>query len=188
MKIILPKQLVRLYGDEGPLFYLAGPVLGGDDWQMDACGELLRHYDHFVAAIPCRWGGAHPYKRHEVDKQFSLPFDRQTTWERHYMQEASMNGCLIFWLPTESKANPRSDGSPYARDTYGELGEWRGRLMYAEHQRVVVGADPNFLGRSQIERNFQLALRSPFTLHESLRATINAAVEKVRPEYPPRQK
>lgn len=95
------------------------------------------------------------------------------------MQEASMKGCLLFWLPCESKENPRNDGEPYARDTYGELGEWRGRLMYAGQQRVVVGVEPGFYGLSQIERNFQLAMQFPFPIHNSLEQTVTAVAKKV---------
>jgi hypothetical protein len=86
-------------------------------------------------------------------------FERQTDWERHYLEQAAEKwpaGCIIFWLAEQKE--PRQDGGPYARDTYGEIGEWRGRMMRAPHLRVVVGAEKEFPGLSQIKRNFELAL------------------------------
>lgn len=65
-------------------------------------------------------------------------------------------------LPKEER--PRTDGMPYAMDTRGELGEWRGRLMHNPGLRVFIGADPDFPGLSQISRNFDAALKTSFPI------------------------
>jgi len=106
-------------------------------------------------------------------------FDRQLTWERYYLDLAATTGCLIFWLPSESQVNPRIGSDPYAMDTRGELGEWRGQLMHNPSLRVVVGADRGFPGLSQIQRNFSLATKSVFPIYETLAETVAAAVKKV---------
>jgi len=106
-------------------------------------------------------------------------FVKQLSWERCYMEIASKQGCIIFWLPCEDRESTRSiiDG-PYAMDTRGELGEWRGRMMCNKHNliKVVVGADPEFPGLSQIQRNFNEAFNTVFPIYSSLGETVEAAV------------
>ncbi len=109
-----------------------------------------------------------------------IHFDRQLPWERHYLGHAATRarkGCLIFWLPKESTENPRPDGY-YGRDTMGELGEWRGRLMAHPIQRVVIGGQKEFPGFDIICRNFKHALGEHFMIHQTLEATVEAAIKK----------
>jgi hypothetical protein len=158
VKIILPKTNVDLAPYRRawlPFFFLAGPIKGGGDWQHRMCLELERRVGDFVAAIPCRYTSGHPLFAHQVEGD-GPAFDRQLTWERHYLALASIRGCIIFWLPEESKAHPRDDGLPYAMDTRGELGEWRWRMKSSV--QVVIGAEPDFPGLAVIQRNFNLAL------------------------------
>jgi hypothetical protein len=105
-------------------------------------------------------------------------FSRQTLWERYYLEIVAKrkNGCIIFWLPCESKDNPRRDGSPYARDSYGELGEWRGRMINDPNLHVVIGAESGFPGLNQINANFSSALKKEFCIHTTLQDTVKAAV------------
>jgi hypothetical protein len=180
MKIVLPKTECRIDPTYGPLFYLAGPVRGGDDWQKKCCEEIQKIQPHFYAAIPY-------YHTREVyfplmDQAIEgVPdaFLSQLNWERHYMDYAAAKekGCIIFWLPEESKVNPRPPGSgPYAMDTRGELGEWRGRMIYDQTIRVVVGAEEGFPGLSQIKRNFDAALDRDFPIFPTLKETVEAAL------------
>ncbi len=163
----------------GPLFFLAGPIRGGDDWQATCCEELREHLSSFYAAVPCRYQDTHHLARFFADSE-EYYFDRQLTWERHYLDAAAAAGCVIFWLPCESKEWPRTGKDPYAMDTRGELGEWRGRLMHDPALRVVIGAEPGFPGLSQIQRNFNLATKSDFPVYSTLEETVAAAVKKVR--------
>jgi len=178
MRIILPKSFVPLEAINGPFFYLAGPVLGGDGWQQDACWMLDRKLKEFYAVVPCRWLQGSPMFPFNVQGRQDQ-FDRQTHWEHFYLQAVAARGCIVFWLPGESKRNPRQDGSPYARDTYGELGYWRAKLSHNPAIRLVVGAEEGFLGRSQIARNFELDLPE-FTIYSSLQETIEVAVNSLR--------
>ena len=132
MKIILPKELVEIFDYKTvPIFFLAGPVLGGGDWQQEMCLEIKRQLGErdFIAAVPCRYGQTHFLRNFKVSGKTGV-FEHQLDWERLYLHLASRYGCIVFWLPEESKMNPRSDGLPYAMDTRGELGEWRGQLMH----------------------------------------------------------
>jgi len=185
MSVILPKTLIR--SDEvvsQPFFFLAGPVLGGGDWQhtmYQALAERLGE-DNFVAAIPCRYENNHPL----VARQLSGGefFSRQLLWERHYLavaaQSPCLRSCIVFWLPCESKTCPRTDGQSYARDTRGELGEWRGRMMHDKAIRLVIGAEPDFPGLNQIQENFKRALGVPsFTIYNSIPEVVQRASEIV---------
>lgn len=152
-------------------------MLGGGDWQYDCCLGIHKRVEHFYAAIPTRYKDGHallPFKESGDERAF----DRQLSWERHYLQVAAHRGCLIFWLRCESKTNPRNDGKSYAMDARGELGEWRGQMMGNPNLHVVVGAEKDFPGLSQIERNFKIALGSEFPIYPTLDETIEAAIKK----------
>ncbi len=181
MRIILP----RTYCDEAeclrdPIFFFAGPILGGGDWQRKCFDEIGKHLINFTAVIPCKYGSDHDLMVYKVSGDEGR-YSRQTLWERRYLRIAATNknGCLIFWLPCESKDNPRQDGSPYARDTYGELGEWRGRMMQDPKLHIVIGAEVGFRGLSQIQANFNDALQREFCIYTSLQETVRAAVNIV---------
>jgi hypothetical protein len=176
MKIILPKTLHD--GESAPLFFLLGPIKGGGGWQERCCIELDKRLRHpFYVAVPCRWTAEHPLYSHRIGGDENR-FQRQTPWERYYLANAARSGCIIAWLPCEDKNNPRADGQPYARDTYGEIGEWRGRLMHGRSLRFVIGAEEKFPGLDVMSRNFEWALGDSFKIHSTLEETITAAISK----------
>ncbi len=182
MQLILPKQFIEDGSASYPTFFLAGPIKGGGDWQHAACLELLEEVQDadFQVVVPCRWKPEHPLYQHRCDGLDETRFSRQTTWERQCLEIAAKSvfgGCVIFWLPCESPNSPRTDGHPYARDSYGELGEWRGRMMHEPDLRVVVGAEKDFPGLDVIHHNFERALNREFPIYETLEETIARAVE-----------
>ena len=184
---ILPKALASSYSDaaHGPLFFLAGPLGGGGDWQSDMCAALLQ-------CVPTGFTAVLPYgledrpatdPSHAAFPLTALPAEaftaRQLPWERAYLDAAAgaqpppgsstpCRGCLVFWLPQESASHPKGPGhGPYAQDTRGELGEWRGRLMSNRSLRVVVGGEEGFRGFDTVRRNFKLALGDDFPVHDT---------------------
>lgn len=176
MRILLPKTYCEVDHSYGPLFFLAGPVRGGNDWQLKCCEAIQNHIPKFYAALPCRYPHDHPLMASRIAGEENR-FDRQLTWERHYLTMAAEKGCLIFWLPAENKNNPRGGSEPYAMDTRGELGEWRGRLMHNPKLRIVIGAEEDFSGLSQIQRNFNFAMNSEFPIYTTLAETVMAAMK-----------
>ena len=178
MRIILPNNLTLRKYTYGPVFFFAGPVKGGDDWQAKACDCMRVYLSEFYAVLPCRYPKQHPLRQYEVvDKEDH--FERQALWERHYLELAARRGCIIFWLPCESKIDSRDDAGPYARDTYGELGEWRGRMMVDDKLKVVVGAEEDFPGLRTIKCNFDAALGGNFTIYSSMEDTVKAALAMI---------
>ena len=178
MKIILPKDLIELddYQDH-PLFFLAGPVRGGGDWQLFMCGMLERLVPDCIIAAPMRWDESHPLYAHRMQTEGMEAFERQLEWEQHYLEmaaEVHPKGCIIFWLGCQKEE--RTDSDPYAMDTRGELGEWRGRMIYRPSLSVVVGAEEGFPGLSQIKRNFDAALFCDFPIYKTMGETAKAAI------------
>ena len=149
MQIVLPKVTLDPKVENLPFFYLLGPVQGGGDWQKRCCEELEHQVDgDFLVAVPCRWDSTHPL----AEKFYSgvrMDIIRQCRWERPLLKRAGIEaeyGSIITWLPLESKDSPRNDGQPYARDTYGVLGEWRTRLEFDESSRFCWGGNTDFPG------------------------------------------
>ncbi len=175
MRIIVPKHLVPVA--PRPLFFLAGPIRGGGDWQRPMCVALAQRAHNPLIACPCRWPDDHPLAPSFTKGQLGV-FPHQLDWEAHYLQEAATadkQGCIVFWLPCESKTAPHPGPEPYAMDTRGELGEWRWR-MKTEGAKVVIGAEAEFPGLSQIQRNFSRALGRNFPIQPTLEATADAAI------------
>ncbi len=153
MRLITPKRFVDpgLYPTT-PLVFLAGPILGGGNWQLAMCRLLDEAVPDLLIAVPLRLPELAPLADHCLGGAEGK-FDRQLAWERYYLREAAARGCVLFWLAEQ--VAPREDGSPYARDTLGELGEWRGHLHYRKDYRVVIGGDPSFPGLDMIRRNYE---------------------------------
>lgn len=189
MAVILPKAHVTNW--RGPLFFLAGPVRGGGDWQYRAYELLKDEYgDDFTAVIPMRYPLTHPIHKEALPADPDAPvFGRQMAWERHYLARAGRRslgsaGCLLFWLLGESLSDPHPGPEPFAMDTRRELGEWYTRLEYeADGIRLVVGAEQgiygeNFHGFNQFKRCLDESNGSPFPIYDTIVATVRAAIER----------
>jgi hypothetical protein len=185
VKIILPKDFINLSPyKQVPLFFLAGPIRGGGDWQNLMCHILEKMAPGCIIAVPSRWEKKHFLNKYKLQPEAMEAFDRQLDWERHYLEMAAERhplGCIIFWLGCQKEV--RTDSDPYAMDTRGELGEWRGRMIsdgkLRISQRVVVGAEEGFPGLSQIKRNFDAALGFNFPIHQTMEDTARAALQKL---------
>lgn len=185
MYLVLPKTLPSPHDIPSnlPLFFLAGPILGGGDWQYRMTKLLMAELPNSIIVNPSRYSHEHPLYQYRVDGKKDA-FPRQTDWERHFLRQAGGNcetGCIIFWLAAESKRTPRNDGQPYARDTAGEVGEWRAHLMHDKTLRVAMGADPDYPGLSVVERNFELALGPSFTIYRTMEEVVTQARKLAHP-------
>jgi len=178
MKIIIPKTLVEINPNYGPTFFLAGPIRGGDDWQKQCCEEIRKLIPHFYAAIPYYHSPEiHFPLMDQAEEGIPNHFKRQLDWERYHLEFAAKHGCIIFWLPEESKKNPRTSGA-YATDTRGEIARWSVELKYNSAYRIAVGAEAGFPGLSQIYRNFCADQGYDFPIRPTLAETVKMAVAK----------
>jgi len=182
MQLILPKIHPVLEDYRGlALFFLAGPVAGAGDWHHPMSELLMKRFRDIIVANPSWYGNSHPHMKYRVAGENNR-FERTVDWERHYLSQAAEGwptGCVIFWLAEQKE--PREDGEPYARDTRGELGEWRGRLMHNPDLRVVVGAEEKFPGLSVIKRNFQCVLPH-FKIYDTMEEVVDRAAHFAHPK------
>lgn len=169
MQIIIPKRYVGIMPVDIVIF-LAGPVLGGGDWQREvikhfidsstnswSCTFKQRIFPRLKFVVPCRWGESHPLAKFFAS-QYSTPEAKgveagQTYWEIQYLLhilkpriQGRKNGFVFFGLFPEDKIEPRKDGVPYATDTRGELGRYETLAKYEEtRDSLFVGAHPDFI-------------------------------------------
>lgn len=198
MPILVPKQIIPVKPTlEAPLFFLAGPIRGGGDWQKDMAIELMQHCNEAQIACPSRWTAEHALAEHFF-QPFSQAENRQLVWERHYMEQAAIGfsyrisghtlqepmcrtpGCLIFWLPLESTSEPHPGPEPYAMDTRRELGKYA--ALVAHHRaRVVIGGNSDFFGLDVILNEFaDASSEETFPFYRSMRNLAKAALFKAR--------
>jgi hypothetical protein len=179
MKILIPKRNYEIDPAFGSLFFLAGPVRGGDDWQKKFYELLKTKLDQFYVAIP--------YYHVPGMQKFDLldhaeegsgdDFPRQLDWERFYLEKAATQGCVVFWLPEESKHDPRpKEEGAYATDTRGEMGRWSVHKKYHPEYKLVVGGEATFPGLSQIQRNLNADVGCDFPIYNTLEETVDAAI------------
>jgi len=182
LKILLPKLFVdpAEFG-AFPLYFLGGPIRGGGDWQSRMCGTIAHFGPRCFVACPNRWSPEHSFANRFMPGEEDR-FERQTDWERCYLDVAGdpdkgERGCIIFWLEPQREDRPPTAGV-YARDTLGEIGEWRGRMMSRTGLRVVIGADPEYdqRGVNIMQYNFEKALKRSFPIYRTMRATFRAAM------------
>ena len=184
MSVLLPKRDGKV-DPTHPLFFFAGPVRGGGDWQYRAYQELQNQLSsRFCAAIPMRYEDGHPLLSEQLSETSNpRTFERQLAWENHHMDLAAgwmigRRGCLLFWLGNESKEDPHPGPQPYAMSTRRELGKWGARLESRRRLRIVVGAEPEFFGLDEFERELDEAFGSEFPIHSTLEDTVRAAVAR----------
>jgi len=178
MQLVLPITSPTFLSLELPLFFLAGPIKGGDDWQLKMSELLMNRLDDLIIVNPSRYKPNHVLYRYRVEGKEDV-YPRQTDWEHHFLREAAEKwhtGCIIFWLPVESKTTPRTGPKPYAMDTRGEIGVWRGHLVHNRRLRVAIGAEEGFPGLSTVERNFFLDLGPDFKIHRTMEDVVDQAL------------
>ena len=174
IKLIVPTDSVKFVEEDSPLIFLAGPINGAPAWHEKAI-DLIDKATGSLIYI------ASPKREKEYNKDYSkilaktdniISFEDQLTWERYYLSVAANNGAIMFWLPV---AETHDCYRTYARDTRGELGEWRGMMQYSS-PNIVIGAEEKFDGLKIIKKNY-LAVNPEMKFYSNLEDTVKAAVE-----------
>lgn len=183
MTIYVPKKIVPLTPTiQRPLFFLAGPIRGGGDWQAQMAECIMVKESYAYIACPSRWDNTHRLAQH-FHQPFSQADNRQLEWERHYLAQAGTKtdvpGCVIFWLGLESVIHPHPGPEPYAMDTRRELGKF---TAYAEMMgvRMVVGGDRGFYGLDVILFELSQAYGKPFPFYETMDEVVRQAIFTAR--------
>lgn len=185
MEIVIPKRYPTMDPQMFPIF-LAGPVLGGGNWQYDliialheevrrrnGAGEDLfrKIFPKLRLVVPCRWEekqwdatnrGLSDYfvKTYTLPEKDSKDIKQtQTYWEAMFLSRILKEkwGLIVFGLFPEDKNKPRNDGHPYAQDTYGEVGRYLTMAAYEEaEEHVIVCGHPTFLGWDVQRKNIAI--------------------------------
>jgi hypothetical protein len=129
-------------GDD-PLVFLAGPILGADDWQSQAIQLIHDKNPNIIIANPRR------------DKWDADPreFEVQIAWETNHLRLASAYGAIMFWLAKETS---HICDRAFAQTSRFELAEWLTHYKYRKQInpdkpiKLVLGIDNDFPGRKYI--------------------------------------
>lgn len=153
--VIIPKTYIEV---ERPLIFLAGPIRGAPNWQDEAIELLLRKNPNIFIASPRR--GIRENIAPYIAQGKEDYFPRQRAWERHYLDitgyNPKTNGCIMFWLPEETKHKCEKS---YGAMTRLELGETITRYKFDKRTRFCIGGDGKFSEISTIK--YDLGLDAP---------------------------
>src|SRR6185369_15863792 len=89
-----PNQLYNQQDGDSPLVFLAGPILGADDWQSQAVKSIHDKNPNIIIANPRR-------DKWETDEP-AHEFEVQVVWETNHLRLASAYGGIMFWLAKET--------------------------------------------------------------------------------------
>ncbi len=179
MPIYVPKKIVQISPTtDAPLFFLAGPIRGGGDWQSRMVEHILDRNQDAHIACPSRWNDEHRLAHHFY-RPFSQAENRQLAWERHYLRQAGLEtavpGCVIFWLECESATHPHPGPEPYAMDTRREIGKFTA-YMESMDVRMVIGGNPSFYGLDVILRELNGATEKQVVFSETMEEIVDQAL------------
>ena len=135
--VIVPKTYVS--DIEGPLIFLAGPIISAPNWQDEAVRLILSQDSAITIASP-RWEVSDAIKN-DVLAGNDTYFTRSRAWERHYLDIASKTGAIMFWLPGEVE---HKCDKVYGAMTRLELGQWMEHYRADNSVRLCIGSDGKF--------------------------------------------
>ena len=144
--LILPNTLVEKV--DGPLIFLAGPILCAPNWQDEAVKKIIDKEPGFTVASP-RGESREKLAKYVLSGKDDA-FSRQRAWELHYLHLAAKTGAIMFWLPGEEK---HSCNKVYGAMTRVEIGEWLIQYSYDNSVRLCIGTDGRFPEFSPIKHD-----------------------------------
>ncbi len=153
-KLILPPNYIET---PNPVIFLAGPITGAPEWQDVAIKYLLTNVPNLLIASPRR--KLSDKVEFQADNTITLDksadftgatFTEQVDWETHYLNRASQNGAILFWLAKEAFTHPER---AYAQTTRFELAEWKTKYQQRKFN-LIVGIEEGFTGARYMQRRF----------------------------------
>ena len=134
-------EIIRPLEDsiENFTIFLAGPIQGAHDWHETAITYLSNYiYKPLCIAVP-----------KTINKPKEWTYDKQVEWESKYLNKASQNGIILFWLPIEFN---KFDNRSYAQTTRFELAEWVTKQKFNNSINIVIGIEPGFHGEKYMRK------------------------------------
>ncbi len=162
-KIILPKTYIEYNKQiDNPLIFLAGPIRHAPDWQEEAIKYLFSKNKNIIIANP-RWNASKYISSLAIDGRTDF-FTRQRAWEKHYLNIAFQNGCVLFWLENAPGLMTRV-----------ELGQSMAHYQHDKNTKFCVGGDKKFLDIETIR--YDLLTDTGKNIFSTLEETCNNALE-----------
>ena len=154
--LLQPPEIIET---EGPVIFLAGPIQGAPNWQLDAA-SIIHDIDPLIVV-------ASPRKEYEPSTSV---YEQQVDWETAMMRRAGRLGVIGFWLASPAELTlPLSTRITLAMSiitkgrlplqrAYGqtsrfELAEWKMRHEY-EGIKLTIGIEEGFGNARYIQRRF----------------------------------
>ncbi|MBU1975779.1 MAG: nucleoside 2-deoxyribosyltransferase domain-containing protein [Nanoarchaeota archaeon] len=160
-RLILPPHYAEV---DGPVLFLAGPILGGGNWQDKAVLYVGDKAPDLHIANP---------NRHYGPGEFD--FNKQVDWETHYLNRSAQEGAILFWLP---KQVTDVKDQAYSKTTRFELAEWKERHIHSGIS-LVIGIERGFPGQDYIRR--RLSQDCPdIIFQETLEDTLDYAIGRCK--------
>lgn len=135
--------------DDDVIVFFAGPIQGAPEWQEDFIKILEKEFKdvklkkNIVIASP---------KRIEKFNKDEFSYDEQVNWESYYLDKASKQGIIVFWLPVEKE---KVKGRSYAQTSRFEIGEWFAKGQNIKNFKIIVGYEKEFEGVRYISKKFK---------------------------------
>lgn len=173
-QIILPRTFVET---KEPLIFLAGPIHSAKVWRDMAMEMIWKLAPEMTIVSPAEKIAI----EHEsfVASGKTDHFHRQRAWERHYLDVAARNGCIMFWLPKE---DPHNCEKVYGAMTRIEIGACLAWYKQNPATRFCIGSDGYFPEFDIIQYDMSLDAPDKVVFH-SLEETCKEAVRLALPNY-----
>jgi len=145
VKVLRAPEQDIINNDDDVIIFLAGPIQGAQIWQEEVITKIEKEFKNIdlkrniIIANPRR-----------LEKADDFVYSVQVDWETEYLNKASQQGFIVFWMPTPDNEQKEDKNRSYAQTTRFELGEWFGKGM-----DFVVGAQPGFHGEQYITYKFK---------------------------------
>ena len=157
--------------NEDVIVFFAGPIQGAPEWQEDFIKKIqtelknIKTTKNIILASPRR-----------LEKSDNFIYEEQVDWESYYLDKASKQGVVIFWLAGEKE---KVDGRSYAQTTRFEIGEWWAKGQNIENFKIVVGAQKGFDGQKYIINKFTTNYPT-FKLNTNIDDMISEITKKIK--------
>lgn len=138
------------YTGPGPAVFLAGPISGAPNWQLDAT-RLLEDVCTVLNPRRAAFPAYHDVDHHDIDAA-----TLQIRWEYEHLRRADI---VLFWFP--------------AGPTIGPIALYELGSMAASGARLVVGAHPDYPRCLDVVVQLDM-IRPELIVHHSLTATCAA--------------
>jgi hypothetical protein len=156
------------------VIFLAGPIQGAEDWQKQV-EKIIKYYYNGPGNLTNTENAniiiANPRRAIAFEKDNVVEYKKQVHWEEQWLYNASITGCVMFWLAAPIDYTHLRT---YAQTTRFELGEWFAKEQYNDIG-LVIGIEPGFPGKEYIVERINDDSRICHSLANTIKAALQTA-------------